>query len=253
MTGIYDPSGAYKMTAVDGQTFVGIYAPDGSYNVVIQNADSPAVQIDTETLLIDGAAPNFEMHVTGDAESNLQINPDANGDIQIAMGSGSTAPDTFLKRLAANTLGMINGTTAQIFLLYNTFTSASVYERAFFRWVSNVLEIGNEMVGGTLRSIRLIGQSVIIRTAGTDRVNFGSAQVICSTDNGYAIGGASNRFSRLVLAPTALASLPTAATAGAGAIAIASDLNSTTFNATAASGGSNVMLVHSDGTNWKIG
>jgi hypothetical protein len=65
--------------------------------------------------------------------------------------------DLFLLRDgAAGTLAQRNSTSAQTFRLYNTFTDASNYERGFFRWASNVLEIGTEAAGtGTQRQLRL--------------------------------------------------------------------------------------------------
>lgn len=48
-----------------------------------------------------------------------------------------------------------------------------------------------------------------------------------------------------------VASLP--ATADVGAQRIVTDANSTTFNATVAGGGANVVPVFWNGTNWKIG
>ena len=53
--------------------------------------------------------------------------------------------------------------------------------------------------------------------------------------------------------PVAVASLPAAATAGAGARAFVTDANSTTFNDSAVGGGSNIMPVFSNGTGWFIG
>jgi hypothetical protein len=50
-----------------------------------------------------------------------------------------------------------------------------------------------------------------------------------------------------------VASLPSAATAGAGARAMVSNSNTVTFNATVAGGGSSIVPVFSDGTNWKVG
>jgi len=50
-----------------------------------------------------------------------------------------------------------------------------------------------------------------------------------------------------------VSTLPSAATAGAGARAYVTDSNSTTFNATVAGGGANKIGVISDGANWKIG
>jgi hypothetical protein len=47
--------------------------------------------------------------------------------------------------------------------------------------------------------------------------------------------------------------LPAAATAGAGARAVVTDANATTFHSIVAGGGANVVPVFSDGTNWRIG
>jgi hypothetical protein len=59
-----------------------------------------------------------------------------------------------------------------------------------------------------------------------------------------------------VIPPTTaftVATLPSAATSGAGARAFVSDANATTFASTVAGGGANKVPVYSDGTNWKIG
>ena len=54
-------------------------------------------------------------------------------------------------------------------------------------------------------------------------------------------------------AATTVASLPSASTAGAGARAMVTDANATTFNSIVAAGGANIVPVFSDGTNWRIG
>jgi hypothetical protein len=56
-----------------------------------------------------------------------------------------------------------------------------------------------------------------------------------------------------VTGATTVASLPSAATAGAGARAFVTDANATTFLSTVAGGGANKVPVVSDGTNWLIG
>jgi hypothetical protein len=67
--------------------------------------------------------------------------------------------DLFLRRDAAGTLAQYNGTNAQTFRIYNTFTDVSNYERAALRWNSNILELTTEAAGtGSLRAI-YIGQS----------------------------------------------------------------------------------------------
>ena len=49
---------------------------------------------------------------------------------------------------SANTLEMRRSTNAQTFNIYNTYTSASHYERGFMRWSGNALQIGVEAAGG---------------------------------------------------------------------------------------------------------
>lgn len=50
-----------------------------------------------------------------------------------------------------------------------------------------------------------------------------------------------------------VATLPSAATSGAGARSFVSDALTTVFAATVVGGGANKVPVYSDGTNWKIG
>jgi len=74
----------------------------------------------------------------------------------ITSGNADGTIDTILRRDAADTFAQRRSTNAQTFRLYNTFTDASNYERGFFRWSSNVLEIGAEVAGtGTQRQLRL--------------------------------------------------------------------------------------------------
>lgn len=76
--------------------------------------------------------------------------------------------DIFLLREAANALAQRNGTSAQSYRLYNTFTDSSNYERAVFAWSSNTLRIGTEKAGtGTARGLALV-------TDGTTRFSIAS-------------------------------------------------------------------------------
>lgn len=83
----------------------------------------------------------------------------ATGGFSIATDTGSfrlgASSDLRLDRDAANTLALRNSTNAQAFNIYNTYSSGSVYERGFMRWVSNVLEIGTEHVGASARAISI--------------------------------------------------------------------------------------------------
>lgn len=58
---------------------------------------------------------------------------------------------------SSDVLAMRNGVTGQTFLLYNTYTDPSNYERGFMRWSGNVLQIGTQAAGtGTLREMKLM-------------------------------------------------------------------------------------------------
>jgi Collagen triple helix repeat (20 copies) len=64
--------------------------------------------------------------------------------------------DVSLWRDAGNTIALRNGTAAQATRLYNTYTSATNFERLNIRWANNELIIENEASGsGTLRGIKL--------------------------------------------------------------------------------------------------
>jgi hypothetical protein len=80
-------------------------------------------------------------------------------------GNYNNNADVILFRDGAGALAQRNTTNAQTFRLYNTFTDASNYERGFFRWSSNVLEIGAEAAGtGTQRQLRLPLGTVTVST-----------------------------------------------------------------------------------------
>lgn len=69
----------------------------------------------------------------------------------------SGAGDLYLVRDAANILAQRRTTNAQTFRLYNTFTSATNFERVNFRWASNefILDAEKGSVGGTLRGVKI--------------------------------------------------------------------------------------------------
>ena len=71
--------------------------------------------------------------------------------------NNASSPDIFIARDAANTLAQRNGTNAQTFRLYNTYTDASNFENLQFSCESNELRIGAAVgsTGGTERIISL--------------------------------------------------------------------------------------------------
>ncbi len=120
--------------------------------------------------------------------------------LQFGVGSGTTAGDLILQRDAANIFAQVNGTNAQEFRIYNTFTSATNHERGFLRWSSNVFEIGTEegSGGGSRRDLRLrtgIGTNVDIMAGGSTlawRFN-SSGELIPNATNTRDFGNVSTR------------------------------------------------------------
>jgi len=83
-------------------------------------------------------------------------------------------------------------------------------------------------------------------------------QFSAGSDNSISLGTASKRWTTVYsvnakFTPVTVASLPAAATIGAGAKAFVSDATATTFASIVAGGGANNVPVYSDGTNWRIG
>ena len=83
-------------------------------------------------------------------------------DYPLSWGSGATLDgtvDVLLRRDAANTLALRNGTAAQAFNIYNTYTSGTSYERYSVDWITtaNLVIVGPNKGsgGGTQRVQRL--------------------------------------------------------------------------------------------------
>ena len=154
--------------------------------------------------------------------------------------------------------------------LYNA-NGPTDFERGFFRWTTNVFEIGTEKGGaGADRTLALCPGGATkwsINPGATTGGDF-----IAGVDNTYDIGldatfrprdvnvardvkaAQDVKGGRIVkTGSTVVASLISAATAGAGARMFVTDATVTTFNSTVAGGGANKVPVVSDGTNWLIG
>jgi hypothetical protein len=70
---------------------------------------------------------------------------------------------------AANTLALRNGTNAQTFNVYGTYTSGSVYERMFARYDGTALafQVGTQHVGASARPLQLLTDNTARMTIGT--------------------------------------------------------------------------------------
>ena len=106
--------------------------------------------------------------------------------------ASATVADVKLARDAANILAQRNGTSAQAFRVYNTFTDASNYERASVGWQANVFEIGVSGAGtGSNRSILLSsGAGGNFAVGNNAPANWGitTSGHLVAVDNTYDIG-----------------------------------------------------------------
>lgn len=184
--------------------------------------------------------------------------------------------DLTLYRESANTLSQRNGTNAQTFNFYNTYTDASNYERVSFKWVSNVLTLAAENAGtGGNRGITIQGKAetivestlagVTFKTSGANRWYVSAAgPLTAAVDNTHDIGASgANRprigyFGTRVDAPTlrtdtayTVATLPAAGVAGRRAYV--TDATAPTFLGAMTGGGSVVCPVFDNGTAWVAG
>jgi hypothetical protein len=196
---------------------------------------------------------------------------------QLGFGSG-TSPnsagsiDLSLNRDAADTLAQRRTTNAQTFRLYGTYTDTSNYRRLNMSVTTGGVATLDATGAGTGAS----GNQLIFGVAGTTQAGFNgtvlaigpsvafttsfpalkrnAAVLECklADDSGYAqLYGATMRTSQYTVA-----TLPAAATAGAGATAFVTD-SLTAFaaalGAAVVGGGANKVTVFSDGTNWIVG
>jgi hypothetical protein len=131
-------------------------ANSGAFSTLSVGATNPDI---TVVQLGNRANNTLTAYGTSYGSTSLEVNFD--GGLNILNGVLSFgSQDTVLLRDAANTLAQRNGTNAQTFNIYNTFTDAANYERGFLRWSSNVFQVGTEAGGtGSARALSFFGAS----------------------------------------------------------------------------------------------
>lgn len=138
------------------------------------------VTINGVTYVFPGSQGGASTVLTNDGLGNL------------SWGSGTSYSNLFQD--GVNGLAERNGVNSQSFIIYNTFTDAANYERGFFRYVGNVLQIGHEALGtgNITRSIRFLtagGQQLfsIAESGGFVNVTT-SGMLVFGVDNSNDIG-----------------------------------------------------------------
>jgi hypothetical protein len=162
-------STGYSLTGTNAQTLLnlaGTWNTTGTPTGILLNITNTASN--TASRLIDlkiGGTTKFAVEaLAGSAFTITQYGFTLAGrtDFQDAVGLTSNGEyriggDVILARDAANVFAQRRSTNAQTFRLYNTYTDASNYERGFFRWNTNVLEIGAEKAGtGSDREFKIL-------------------------------------------------------------------------------------------------
>lgn len=151
-----------------------------------------------------------------------------------AFSSDSTSygtADAQLARLAAGQMIMRNSTTAQTFLVANTYTSTTSYEAAGAWWSSNVAYIGTQKGsgGGSARDVSFVRDSTVKETLGANTNDDAQPRKLYSCT---------------------YAGKPSAATVGAGAVVYMTSCNCTVAGANVTATGTGTCVAISDGTNW---
>jgi len=164
----------------------------------------------------------------------------------------------------SNVLEIRNSTTAQALRVYNTDGGVN-FERGRFAWVSNILQIGAETGGsGVNRQVILTGSRVTFgQTASQPSWFFdldNTNALRCTADNAADIGQSGSTRPRnifiagyIVSGVVAVASLPAAATAGAGARMFVNNALSPVFGSAVVGGGAVTVPVYSTGSAWNVG
>ena len=162
--------------------------------------------------------------------------------------------------LDANTTGDYN--TAVGFQSLTAAATANYNVAVGYRALNATTDGGNTAIGADALLLVSTGtNNVAIGYQAGNSITTGSNNIVIGYDADASSATASNEITlgtsthTVVRIPgvTVVASLPAAATAGAGARAMVTNANATTFHSIVAGGGSNTVPVFSDGTNWRIG
>ena len=206
------------------------------------------------TLNIDGDAANV---LYGNGVFAAATSPALTGDgYQLANLTGANVTGTVSSATTATTAGTVTTAAQPNITSTGTLTSLSV---------TGALGVTTGVITGDGGGISNIAAGNISGTVNTAvlaqevsqaaQPNIGSVGTLTSLTVSGNITGQSyiSATTAIQTTPVVVASLPAAATAGAGARAFVSDANDTAFNAIVAGTGANNLPVFSDGTDWRIG
>jgi hypothetical protein len=140
-----------------------------SSEFTIGNSDSgKSAGLQLNTQQVASSVTYYTPAVGGALITDQSVWPNAN--------SIGWADAMFYRDSAANTIAQRNSTNPQTFRVYNTYITASRYERGFCAWNSNVFQIGTEKLGSGLSA-----RAMSFVTDGVERMNIAAAGGITVT------------------------------------------------------------------------
>ena len=130
--------------------------------------------------------------VAGGAQVQLAVSSELGWTNSASIAAGTY--DLRLARDAANTLAQRNGTNAQAFNIYGTYTDASNYEKGFLGWEGSALKLSARAGGtGSVRTLMLDGAYISFALGGSAVWAINAVgNFISLADNAYDIGTSGN-------------------------------------------------------------
>lgn len=217
----------------------------------VGSAGAPSIKWDDADSGIFGSGANIYFTINGVTRWSVDYNGTLQGGSSSLQTTGNiltsyiynrggwysmgVSDDTISQRRAADAWIHARGTNAQWLGVAKTYNSATNWEAIVLDWqtTANVARIGSDVGsgGGTARDVQLIRGGVVKSTLGANTTDHEQPVKLKS----YTVSG-----------------LPSAATCGAGAMAAVSDADTPVVGSAVAGGGSDKVLVCSDGTDWVI-
>ena len=260
-----------------GRTPAQIWLTAGnSYKFVLQTSTGVTIRTDDDIFasfaLADevGVAVGFGLGgiTTNIAVGNTALDSNTTGSNNTAVGSNALTANTDgfqntavgSEALDANTTGDYN--TAVGFQAATAATTANYAVAVGYRALNAATGDGNTAVGADALLLVSTGtNNVAIGYQAGNSITTGANNIVIGFDADASSATASNEITignstHIVTrgpGATLVASLPSAATVGVGARAMVTNASATTFHSIVAGGGSNIVPVFSDGTNWRIG
>lgn len=250
--------------------------PGNSYKFVLQTSVGVTIRTDDDIFASFELAKQVDVAVgnglgglaTNIAVGDTSLDSNTSGSNNTAVGYNALTANTDgfqntavgSESLDANTTGDYN--TAVGFQALTAASTANYNVAVGYRALNAATSSENTAIGGDALLLVSTGiGNVAIGYQAGNSITTGSNNIVIGDDADASSATVSDEITlgttahRVVRIPgvTVVASLPSAASVGAGARATVTNATATTFHSIVAGGGANVVPVFSDGTNWRIG